>query len=123
MEFIANNWYWIVCIIVFICGGTLSVLKFCAKSKAERYKIIRAWLLQAVLLAEKEFGSGTGRLKLSAVYDKFCERFPWLTKIVSFEVFSKYVDDALEEMREILSANSAIAAVIEGATQGGVQHD
>lgn len=113
MEYIINNWYWITCVVVFICGGAISVYKFCKLSAEARYDKILGWLLQAVLLAEREFGSGTGKLKLSAVYDKFCERFPRFSRIISFQLFSQYVDDALEQMRELLKENKAIAAVIE----------
>lgn len=74
---------------------------------------LRNMFLQAVLGAEREFGSGTGKLKLSSVYDKFCERFPWLAKVLPFETFSKYVDDALSEMKDVLKQNSAIASIVE----------
>lgn len=114
MEFLIDNWYWILLAIVVVCGGVIYVARFCAMSNEERHQQIMAWLLQAVILAEKEFGSGTGKLKLSAVYDKFCERFPWLVKVIPFSVFSQYVDDALREMRKILENNSAIAAVAQG---------
>ena len=82
-------------------------------STDKKYEQIRGWLLQAVLGAEREFGSGTGKLKLSSVYDKFCERFPWLAKVLPFETFSKYVDDALSEMKDVLKQNSAIASIVE----------
>ena len=113
MEFIIQNWYTILVILVFIVGGTTAVVRFTKLTKAQRIDQIKGWLLQAVILAEAEFGSGTGRLKLSAVYDKFCARFPWLAKIISFEAFSGYVDKVLIEMRELLAQNAAIAAVVD----------
>ena len=75
MEFIVENWYVIVTGIVFIVGGVMAVLRWRNLSTDKKYEQIRGWLLQAVLGAEREFGSGTGKLKLSSVYDKFCERF------------------------------------------------
>ncbi len=113
MEFIIQHWYTILVILVFIVGGTTAVVRFTKLTKAQRIDQIKGWLLQAVILAEAEFGSGTGRLKLSAVYDKFCARFPWLAKIISFEAFSGYVDKVLIEMRELLAQNTAIAAVVD----------
>lgn len=113
MDFIIDNWYIIATGIIFVAGGVLAVIRWQRLNQDERYKMIRGWLLQAVLIAEKEFGSGTGKLKLSAVYDKFCERFPWLVKVLSFETFSKYVDDALGEMKDVLKQNSAIASIVE----------
>ena len=68
----------------------------------------RVWLLWAVTEAEKELGGGTGKLKLRQVYDLFVTRFPWLARIVPFDLFSDMVDDALDEMREMLKNNQAV---------------
>ena len=68
MEFIVENWYVIVTGIVFIVGGVMAVLRWRNLSTDKKYEQIRGWLLQAVLGAEREFGSGTGKLKLSSVY-------------------------------------------------------
>lgn len=113
MEYIANHWY------VILLAGTLlayciyELRGFLKNSKEERYEQVRAWLLQAVMLAEREYGSGTGKLKLSAVYAEFCTQLPWIAKIIPFHTFSEWVDVALAEMREILSKNDAIANIVE----------
>lgn len=117
MDFLIQHADAIIIAIIFIAGGCIYTLKFLTLSKAQRYEQIRAWLLQAVLMAEKEFGGKTGKLKLSAVYDKFCQTFPWLAKIIPFDIFSKYVDDALEEARDILNTNTAIAAIVENSDE------
>ena len=78
---------------------------------------VREWLLWAVTEAEKELGGGTGKLKLRQVYDLFVTRFPWLAKIVSFELFSDMVDDALDEMREMLQNNKAVQQLVEGGAE------
>ena len=39
-------------------------------------------------------------------------RFPWLAKTVSFELFSSLVDDALDEMRDMLDKNEAVKAFV-----------
>lgn len=113
MNFIVENWYLIVTVIVFLAGGVMAVLRWRSLTSAQKYEQVRGWLLQAVLLAEQQFGSGTGKLKLSSVYDKFCERFPWLAKVLPFETFSGYVDDSLDEMRDILEQNATIASIVE----------
>ena len=56
MEFIVENWYVIVTGIVFIVGGVMAVLRWRNLSTDKKYEQIRGWLLQAVVLAEKEFG-------------------------------------------------------------------
>lgn len=115
MNFIIQHADAIIVALIFIAGGSIYTFKFLSLSKTQRYQQIRAWLLQAVLLAEKEFGGKTGKLKLSSVYNKFCQTFPWLAKIIPFDVFSKYVDDALEEAKDILNTNTAIAAIVKNS--------
>ncbi len=74
----------------------------------------REWLKYAVSLAEKELGSGTGQLKLRLVYELFLSKFPWLGKLVSFEVFSSYVDEALVWLNTQLESNTAVAGYVRG---------
>lgn len=123
MEFIIQHWHVILVILVFIAGGITAVTKFVRMTNAQRIQQIKGWLLQAVILAEAEFGSGTGRLKLSAVYDKFCARFPWIAKIISFELFSEYVDSVLAEMKELIVQNGAIAAVVDPSRNEVTHHE
>ena len=113
MEFIIQHLDTIVVILVFIGGGAASVIRFMGYKKDQQYESIHGWLLQAVLLAEREFGSGTGKLKLSTVYAEFCKQLPWLAKVISFKTFSGYVDKALDEMKALLEKNAAIASVVE----------
>ena len=72
------------------------------------------WLKFAVSEAEKLLGGGTGQLKLRQVYDWYCEKFPIISSIVSFRVFSKWVDKALDTMKTWLKQNTSVATYIEG---------
>ena len=74
---------------------------------------VREWLLWAVTEAENFLGSGTGKLKLRYVYDKFLQKFPVFKFLLPFSVFSKWVDTALVTMREEIQKNSKIAAFVE----------
>lgn len=112
MQFLVDNWFTILLGAVLVVSVVLNVSKITTMSKAERYELIRGWLLQAVIWAEALYGSGTGRLKLSAVYSAFCEQLPWLAKVIPFETFAQYVDDALEEMRHLIESNAAIAELV-----------
>ncbi len=117
MEFIINYWYIIVAIIAaLVVAGVVIYRYFGLPSDAQLAKV-REWLLWAVTEAEKELGGGTGKLKLRQVYDLFVTRFPWLAKIVSFELFSDMVDDALDEMREMLQNNKAVQQLVEGGAE------
>lgn len=78
---------------------------------------IKSWLLYAVTVAEEELGSGTGQLKLLTVYDMFIEKFKFVSLFLSFDTVSGFVDDVLEDMKEMLSNNSKISECVYGATE------
>ena len=71
------------------------------------------WLKGAVAEAEKELGDGTGQLKLRMVYDWFVTKFPILSAIIPFRVFSAWVDEALEEFEEWLDNNIKIEKYVK----------
>ena len=48
------------------------------------------------------------------VYDMFVEKFPAIASVLPFSIFSKWVDLALEWMREQLDKNENIRLTIEG---------
>jgi hypothetical protein len=75
--------------------------------------MVKEWLLYAVIQAEKDLGSGTGQIKLRYVWDMFLKTFPALASVVSFEMFSALVDEALEQMRHLLATNKDIEAYVE----------
>ena len=100
---IANDWYWIFVVVLLILVLIYGIMTG---------KSIH-WLKYGVSLAEKELGSGTGQLKLHTVYDMFIERFPIFSKLVPFNVFSDWVDLALDWLREQLDKNPNIKGIIE----------
>lgn len=112
INFILENWYIILAFVAAGMAAGIAVYHFVKQPKADQLKKVREWLLWAVIEAEKALGSGTGQLKLRKVYDLFVVRFPWLAKIIPFEMFGKMVDDALDEMRELLENNEAVADYI-----------
>ena len=61
--------------------------------------------MQAVAEAERCLGSKTGQMKLSVVYSSFVKTFPWLAKIISFDLFADLVDEALENLSDILQGD------------------
>lgn len=70
------------------------------------------WLVWAVSEAEAVFGSKTGKLKLRYAYELAIERFPVVAKFIPFALFSKFVDSALEVMRDMVENNKNIADAI-----------
>ena len=114
MEFILDNWYILLALLAVLAVAVLLVYRFFKMPTEEQLYAVREWLLGAVTEAERELGSGTGQLKLRNVYDLFVARFPWLAKIIPFDMFCEMVDDALEEMRDMLAANEKIRNYVEG---------
>ncbi len=114
MDFIINYWYIFLIIIALISVGGYMIYNFIKMPSGEQFKKVREWLLYAVAKAEKELGGGTGQMKLRYVYDMFITKFSYLSKVISFEMFSKLVDEALDEFKEMLEDNKNINDYING---------
>ena len=101
---------------IVVCG-VFMVIIFRKGKLSEHLDKVREWLLYATTLAEKELGSGTGKIKLRYVYDMFTVKFPWLVKVVSFEVFSNLVDEVLDDMNNLLATNTAVEQYVNGKVE------
>lgn len=107
-----------ILIAVILIVLALSFSRFYTGTTETQITQIQEWLLYAVTEAESLFGNGTGKIKLSYVYDKFVEKFPWIAKWLSAESFSEYVDTALVTMRNLISTNAAVANLVTGTAEG-----
>ena len=114
MEFIMNNWYILLALLILLAMLALTIYRFFKLPTEAQLEAVREWLLMAVTAAEKELGGGTGQIKLRSVYDLFVVRFPWVAKVLPFAVFSDMVDAALEDMRELMAKNEKIRNYVEG---------
>ena len=103
-----------VCVLVVLA---LNIKDFFYLPRKEQIKKVKEWLLYAVTIAEKELGAGTGALKLRYVYDLFISKFPYIAPYVSFETFSKWVDEVLEQMKHLLKTNNNIFYYVEGGEE------
>lgn len=114
MDWIINNWYVLLGIISFLIIVGVSIYKFVGLPTKEQIRKVKEWLLLAVIEAEKELGSGTGKVKLRYVFGLFVDKFPVVAKVIKFDTFSNWVDEALKEMRILLETNVAIKDLVEG---------
>lgn len=114
MKYIVENWFVIVGLIAVCAAGGYAVYVFVRMPSDKQLNKVREWLLYAVTKAEKELGGGTGQIKLRYVYDMFIARFAWLARVISFEVFSMMVDEALERMKKMLESNKAMQTLVSG---------
>lgn len=99
-----------IAIVIFIVAlaGAGAAYNFIILPDKQKQENVREWLKYAVIEAEKQLGSGTGQLKLRKVYDMATTNFPWVIQLVSFAVFSAWVDEALDWMKIQLKSNTAI---------------
>ena len=102
IAFLSENWYVIIMVLVLLFAIYYTITN---KTK------VKEWLKWAVVYTEKMLGEKTGQLKLRYCYDMFIQRFPVFSKIISFENFSKMVDEALKFLENQLN-NDAIKAFI-----------
>ena len=114
MNWLINNWYLIVALIACLVAAVTGVVKFAKLSREQQIENLQEWLKWAVTEAEKELGSGTGQLKLRRVYDLALAKVPWIARLVPFEEFSMWVDEALIWLGKQLESNKAITNMVKG---------
>ena len=105
---IMDNIIMIISIIVVLCAIAYCIYEFYNLGKEKQIKMLKEWLLLAVIEAEKALGSNTGQIKLRYVYDLFITKFKYLALVISFNQFSLLVDEALDVMRNAISNNKQI---------------
>ena len=113
MKYIVENWFVLVALAAVAAAGGYAIYTFVKMPSDKQLNKVREWMLYAVTKAEKELGGGTGQIKLRYVYDMFVARFTWLAKVISFEMFSMMVDEALEKMKAMLESNNAVKKLIQ----------
>ena len=112
ITFICDYWYIVIAVVAVLTVSGILVYSFIKIPPNQQIAKMQEWLLYAVIAAERELGSGTGKIKLRMVYDMFLGRFPSLANIFSFEAFSGFIDTALDEMEHLLKNNSNLAQYI-----------
>ena len=99
----------VIVAIALVCG----VIWFVKLPKEKKIANIKEWLKYAVVEAERELGSGTVQLKLRMVYDMAVKQFPFIIQLIPFDIFSGWVDEALDWMKCQLTENKAAQSYIE----------
>ena len=108
-----NNVIMILAMLILLSIIGIGLCQFFKLGKEKQKEIIIEWLLLAVVKAEKELGGGTGQLKLRFVYDLFLDKFRFVSLLISFEQFSKLVDQALDIMKVMINDNNKVKEYIE----------
>lgn len=107
----------IISVVGILVGGGVAygfISHFLKLTKEKQITNIKEWLIFACIEAEKILGSKTGKVKLRYVYDLFISKYRFLSILIPFEVFSTLVDEALEQVRNLIETNEAIASYVLG---------
>ena len=102
----------VIVIVIAIAFGYSAYVFLVRKDDEEKIRAVKEWLLFCVVKMESIYGSSTGRIKVRAAWDFAIERFPFLSAMVTFEEFSGWVDEALEEMKTLLE-NTSIKFLVD----------
>ena len=116
MNWLVENWYLLIGGIAVVAFVIYCIRTFFNMPTNKQVAKVKEWLIWACIEAEKALQSGTGQLKLRQVYDMFCSvpAFTWVAKVISFELFAKWVSDALVTVKEMLVNNPTLATYVYG---------
>lgn len=107
LAFLLANWDSVLVVLVFL--GLIVVL-----IKRGETAVLKKILFGLVTKAEREFGGGTGKLKLATVSDWIYQRIPAVLKLLFSEKdLERLIESTLEEAKKAWGNNEKIAAYIE----------
>lgn len=111
IQFLLANWDSVLVILAFLALIVVLV-------KRGETKVLNKVLFGLVTQAEKQFGGGTGKLKLAAVSDWIYQRIPAVLKLLFSEKdIENMIETALAEAKKAWGNNENIAAYIEPTTE------
>lgn len=106
LEFIIANWDFILLIVAAIAAVAFFAFK-------GNKSVVMKMLYALVTEAEKEYGGGTGTLKLATVIGAIYPKLPAVIKLFITEAtLTKWVEDALTAAKDAWKKNAAIAEYI-----------
>lgn len=80
--------------------------------------VVMRMLYSLVTEAEKDFGNGTGSLKLSAVITEVYPKLPAIIKMfITEDILKKWVEDALDKAKKTWETNANIKAYVTPVVQ------
>ena len=92
----------------------IAIIAIIVAIKLKYVKQVKQILLYLVTKAEKEYGDGTGKLKLSAVSEWVYEKLPSLARVfISADLIEELINKAVEEMKEYLADNTKANAIVK----------
>lgn len=116
MFWIFDNGYVILGLLALIVVAVVAILRFFKLPTEKQKAKVKEWLIWACIEAEKALQSGTGKLKLREVWNRFVSvpAFSIIARIISFDEFEKWVTEALETVKNMLISNPSLATYVYG---------
>lgn len=124
ISLIGDNYMTILVIIAILCGIYKKTKDFFNQSKEDQLKkmyeqsdkvisLIYSGILDIVVTAEKTYGSKTGQIKKSAVYNMIVEKYPDIVTYLKEDVLTDdYIDSCIEQgvtlMNNIIKSNKTL---------------
>ena len=106
LNFVLDNWDSILAVLVIIVGSIFALVK---QEKAIIFKMLYALVTEA----EKNYGAGTGELKLASVISSVYGKLPAIvTAVIPVKTLEKWVNEALEIAKQKWASNSNVANYI-----------
>lgn len=104
----------LICLFIAMVACVISAgYMFVTMPREKQIAALKEWLKWAVSIAEEDLGGGTGQLKLRQVYGMAIDKFPWLTRVLTFDEFDILVKEALVWMEKQIETNPAFKAIIQ----------
>ena len=102
LEFLAFNWDSVAVVVVAIALIVVLIVK-------KQWAVLDQILFALVTWAEREYGGGTGNLKLTAVIERVYPNIPAIIRLfVSTAALEKLIEKALEEAKLRWEKNPAL---------------
>lgn len=124
ISFIGDNYMMILVNIAMVLGIYKKTKDFFSQKKEDQLKqmyeqsdkvvsLIYSGILDMVTTAEKKYGSKTGRIKKSAVYNMIVEKYPDIVTYLKENVLTEdYIDSCIEQgvilMNDMIKSNTAL---------------
>lgn len=106
LEVVQNYWGSIILVV-------LIIVVFIVAIKVGYKKQIKQLLLALVVKAEKEYGSGTGKVKFSAVCNWIYDKLPPIARIfITSKDIENLIETAVLEMKDYLAKNEKASAIV-----------
>lgn len=111
LSLLAANWDSILIVAIFVAVVCILIWK-------GQKSIVYQMVYKIVTELEKQYGGGTGSLKLAAAIDILYPKLPKVIKVfVNADTLTKWIEDGLAKAKEIWKTNEAIGQYVNNETK------